>query len=65
MKEILADIQSGKFTKEFIDDSKAGAPKMKAFREAAAGLQSEQTGASLREMMPWIARNKLVDKKVA
>jgi ketol-acid reductoisomerase len=65
MKQVLADIQSGKFTKEFIDDSKAGYPRMNAFRAASEAHQLEKTGKELRDMMPWIAKNKLVDKKVA
>lgn len=65
MKEVLKYIQSGGFAKEFIDDSRNGAPKLNAWRKKAEGLQCEKTGAELRAMMPWIARNKLVDKKVA
>lgn len=65
MKDILDRIQSGEFTKEFIDDSKNGAAKLKAFRKASSEHQLEKTGAELRAMMPWIAKNKKVDKKVA
>ncbi len=65
MKEVLNYIQSGGFAKEFIDDSKAGGVKMNAYREAESNHQSEKTGAELRAMMPWIAKNKLVNKKVA
>jgi len=65
MKEVLAEIQSGKFARDFIADSKAGYPKMNAYRKEEGAHQSEKTGTELREMMPWIAKNKLVDKKVA
>ncbi len=65
MKRVLADIQSGKFTREFIEDSKAGYPRMNKFRETEAAHASEKTGGELRKLMPWIEKNKLVDKKVA
>jgi len=65
MKEVLDHIQNGGFVKEFMDDCKAGYPRMKAWRTAADAHQCEKTGGSLREMMPWIAKGKLVDKKVA
>ena len=60
MKKVLERIQSGEFTKEFINDSKNGAPKLKAWRKAGAEHQLEDTGAKLRELMPWINANKLV-----
>lgn len=65
MKGVLERIQSGEFAREFIEDSKAGAPKLKAWRQKGAEHQLEKVGADLRNMMPWIAKNKLVDKKVA
>jgi ketol-acid reductoisomerase len=62
MKRVLADIQSGRFVKAFVLDNQAGQPELKAARKAAAAHPIEQTGAKLRAMMPWIAKNKLVDK---
>jgi ketol-acid reductoisomerase len=62
MKEILADIQSGKFAKEWMLENTSGAPQFKAMRRNAAEHPIEQVGAKLREMMPWIGQNKLVDK---
>ena len=62
MKEILADIQSGKFAKEWMLENQSGAPQFKAMRRNAAEHPIEQVGAKLREMMPWIGQNKLVDK---
>ena len=62
MKRILDDIQSGKFTRDFIADSKAGYTKMNQFRSDNAAHGSEQVGGKLREMMPWIGKNKLVDQ---
>ena len=54
MKEVLADIQSGKFADEFLADSKAGQPFLKAHREAASEHQIEKEGQELRKLMPWI-----------
>ncbi len=65
MKEVLKRIQSGEFAREFIDDSKNGSPRLKKWREDSAKHPLEKVGKKLRDMMPWIARNKLVDKKVA
>ena len=54
MKEVLADIQSGKFADEFLADSKAGQPFLKAHREEASKHQIEKVGQELRKLMPWI-----------
>ncbi len=62
MKRVLADIQSGRFVKDFVLDNRAGQPELKASRKAAAAHPIEETGAKLRAMMPWIGANKLVDK---
>jgi len=63
MKRILADIQSGKFTREFMGDrATQGAHNLEKWREATTKLPIEQTGAKMRAMMPWIAKNKLVDQ---
>ena len=61
MKRVLADIQAGRFVKNFVLDNRAGQPELKAARKAAAAHPIEQTGAALRAMMPWIGANKLVD----
>jgi len=63
MKKVLADIQSGRFVKNFVLDNRAGQPELKAGRKAAAAHPIEETGAQLRAMMPWIGANKLVDKE--
>jgi ketol-acid reductoisomerase len=62
MKRVLADIQSGRFVKNFVLDNRAGQPELKAARKAAAAHPIEKTGAQLRAMMPWIGANKLVDQ---
>jgi len=61
MKEILAEIQDGRFAKDFILEGQAGYPRMNAERKNAAASLIEQTGNGLREVMPWIAKNKIVD----
>ena len=63
MKRVLADIQSGRFVKDFVLDNRAGQPELKASRSAAKRHQIEQVGSELRAMMPWIGANKLVDKE--
>lgn len=54
MKEVLSDIQSGKFADEFLADSKAGQPFLKTHREEASKHQIEKVGQELRKLMPWI-----------
>jgi ketol-acid reductoisomerase len=62
MKRILDDIQSGRFAREWVLENVAGQPSFKAMRKRAAEHDIEQIGEKLRAMMPWIAKNKLVDK---
>ena len=62
MKRVLADIQGGRFVKNFVLDNRAGQPELKAARKAAAAHPIEKVGAELRAMMPWIGANRLVDK---
>ncbi|MDT2756755.1 ketol-acid reductoisomerase [Enterococcus asini] len=54
MKDVLTDIQNGKFAEGFIKDNKAGFPEFKAMREKAAGHQIEAVGDELRKMMPFV-----------
>ncbi|MDA3945710.1 MAG: ketol-acid reductoisomerase [Helicobacteraceae bacterium] len=61
MKEILKEIQDGRFAKDFILEGQAGYPRMNAERTNAKASLIEQTGNGLREMMPWIGSNKIVD----
>lgn len=62
MKKILADIQAGKFADEWISEHRAGSPNFRKLREEGANHPAEKVGAHLRDMMPWLQRNKLVDK---
>src|SRR6202162_4083123 len=62
MKQCLKDIQNGEYAKSFILENKAGAPTLQATRRRGAEHQIEEVGQRLRAMMPWITKNKLVDK---
>ena len=62
MKRVLADIQGGRFVRDFILDNRAGNPVLKAERSLQARHEIEEVGARLRGMMPWITKNALVDK---
>ena len=61
-KAILKDIQTGKFISAWIQECKAGQPRFKATRRVNDAHPIEAVGEKLRGMMPWIAKNKLVDK---
>jgi len=63
MKELLADIQTGRFVKQWMLENQAGLPNFKAERRIAAEHGVEKVGEKLRAMMPWIAENALVDKE--
>jgi len=62
MKEILKEIQNGKFAKDFILERKAGYARMNSERANMRRSLIEKTGAKLRGMMPWISANKIIDK---
>jgi ketol-acid reductoisomerase len=61
MKEVLHRIQTGDYAKEFVLENRAGAPTLLSRRRMTAELPIEKVGARLREMMPWIRKNRLVD----
>ncbi|MCP4970006.1 MAG: ketol-acid reductoisomerase [Arcobacter sp.] len=62
MKEILKEIQDGRFAKDFILEGQSGYPRMNAERNNAKASLIEQTGDKLREMMPWISSSKIVNQ---
>ena len=62
MRQCLKDIQTGEYAKSFILENKAGAPTLLSRRRLTAEHQIEQVGETLRAMMPWIKKNKLVDQ---
>ncbi|MDE2182758.1 MAG: ketol-acid reductoisomerase [Alphaproteobacteria bacterium] len=63
MKRVLADIQAGRFARDWVLENKAGQPSFKAMRARCADHPIEEVGMRLRAMMPWISKNKLVDKE--
>jgi len=62
MRNALKRIQSGEYAKQFIMEGKTNYPSMTARRRLNAAHPIEVTGEKLRDMMPWIKANKLVDK---
>ena len=62
MQEILADIQSGRFAKEWVLENKAGAISFEALRRRARAHPLEEVGARLRGLMPWLKEKRLVDR---
>ena len=62
MQQILADIQSGKFADEWITEYRCGMPHFRELRKEAENHPVEKVGATLRELMPWLATERLVDK---
>jgi ketol-acid reductoisomerase len=62
MKRILADIQSGKFTRDWMLENRVNQTSFKAMRAKCASHPIEEIGAKLRSMMPWIKQRAMVDK---
>ena len=62
MKKILNEIQSGAFAKEWMAENETGGKRFPEMRAKAAKHPIEDVGAKLREMMPWIKANRMVDK---
>ena len=62
MKRVLEDIQSGRFTRDWMLENKVHQSSFKATRRRNAEHPIEEVGANLRAMMPWIGANRLVDK---
>jgi ketol-acid reductoisomerase len=65
MKEILGEIQSGRFAKEWILECRANKPVFNALTKKGEEHPIEEVGAKLRAMMPWLKKGKLVDKSKA
>jgi len=63
MKRILTEIQNGEFAREFILENQAGAATLKAKRRIGREHAIETVGQRLRDMMPWIKANKIVDRE--
>ena len=61
MRELLKDIQSGRFVRKGMSECDTGQLSLKALRRRSSENGSEEV-ARLRAMMPWLAENKHVDK---
>ncbi len=61
MKDILTDIQSGKFVEDFMGGNREGLTRLKEIRAREQQHPIEKVGERLRSMMPWIGKDKLVD----
>jgi ketol-acid reductoisomerase len=62
MKRVLEDIQSGRFTRDWMLENKVNQASFRATRRRNSEHPIEKVGERLRGMMPWIAKNALVDK---
>jgi ketol-acid reductoisomerase len=62
MQQILADIQSGKFANEWINEYRQGLPNFKRLRKEAEQHPIEEVGRQLRSFMPWLGSERLVDR---
>ncbi|WKD50269.1 ketol-acid reductoisomerase [Microbulbifer spongiae] len=62
MQRVLKDIQTGRFAKDFMLESQAGQPRLKAERRIGSEHEIERVGTKLRAMMPWIKANKIIDR---
>jgi len=62
MKQILADIQSGKFANEWISEYRSGLRRFRELRAEAERHPIEAVGSKLRSFMPWLESQRLVDR---
>ena len=63
MKQILAEIQSGQFAKDWLLENQVGKPKFNAMLKQWDEHPIEKVGGKLRAMMPWLKKSKIVDKE--
>src|SRR5438094_619693 len=62
MKDLLVDVQSGAFAREWMKENRNGRTRFRELEGQTREHQIERVGAQLREMMPWLAEGRLVDK---
>jgi len=62
MKQVLKEIQSGKFAEEWMTEHRVGSPHFRELRREAEQHPIEKVGERLRAMMPWLASQRLVDR---
>ena len=63
MRDILTDIQTGRFVRDFMTENTVGQPFFKGTRRLNDAHQIEEIGMKLRGMMPWISAGRMVDKE--
>ena len=61
MRQVLKDIQTGVFAKNWLLENQCGCPNFNAMRRMEANHQLETVGEELRKMMSWTNKNKLID----
>src|SRR5690606_30410 len=59
MKEILSEIQSGQFTREWVAEYQGGLKNYKALLKEGEDHPIEKTGKRLRGLMPWVSKRNL------
>jgi ketol-acid reductoisomerase len=62
MRRILKEIQTGAYAQEFLLENTTGATKLNAMRRIGREHAIEKVGSRLREMMPWLKKDRLVDQ---
>jgi ketol-acid reductoisomerase len=62
MKSVLAEVQSGAFANEWMKENRLGRERFRELDAQTKSHQIERVGAQLRELMPWLAAGRLVDK---
>ena len=62
MRRVLAEIQSGEFAREWLTETRAGKPVFKALTRRGDEHPLEEVGRKLRSLMPWLAKDRLVDR---
>jgi ketol-acid reductoisomerase len=62
MRALLAEIQSGAFAREWMRENRAGKERFRRLEAETSEHQIERVGRGLREMMPWLSANRLVDE---
>ena len=62
MKKVLADIQSGKYAQEFMDEMASGGKRFSELRAASKGHLIEKIGSEIRSSFKWSCDNRLIDK---
>ncbi len=62
MKKILSEIQNGEFAKEWMLENQTNRPTFNALTKNDENHLIESVGKKLRDMMPWLKKEKLVDK---